>query len=58
MPYVVERIVAQGVEVNKGRVFIPTGAFASWPVPPLHSPHCHHHHLIPDILHKKQRMVE
>ncbi|KDR79148.1 hypothetical protein GALMADRAFT_137039 [Galerina marginata CBS 339.88] len=25
VPYVVERIVQQGVEVNKGRVFIPTG---------------------------------
>lgn len=25
MPYVVDRIVAQGVEANKGRVFIPTG---------------------------------
>lgn len=26
MPYVVERIVQQGAAVNKGRVFIPTGA--------------------------------
>jgi len=25
VPYVVERIVAQGVELNNGRVFIPTG---------------------------------
>ncbi|KAH8077731.1 ribose-5-phosphate isomerase [Cristinia sonorae] len=25
VPYVVERILAQGAEVNKGRVFIPTG---------------------------------
>ena len=25
MPYVVERIVAQGRELNKDRVFIPTG---------------------------------
>lgn len=25
MPYVVERIVAQGPELNKDRVFIPTG---------------------------------
>ncbi|KAF9527253.1 ribose-5-phosphate isomerase [Crepidotus variabilis] len=25
VPYVVERIIAQGKEVNKGRVFIPTG---------------------------------
>ena len=26
MPYVVDRIVQQGVEANKGRVFVPTGA--------------------------------
>jgi len=25
VPYVVERIVQQGAEANKGRVFIPTG---------------------------------
>lgn len=25
VPYVVERIVSQGPEVNKDRVFIPTG---------------------------------
>lgn len=25
VPYVVERIIAQGTEINKGRVFIPTG---------------------------------
>lgn len=25
VPYVVERILSQGTEVNKGRVFIPTG---------------------------------
>jgi len=25
VPYVVDRIVAQGLEANKGRVFIPTG---------------------------------
>ena len=28
MPYVVERIVAQGKAVNKDRVFIPTGTYA------------------------------
>lgn len=29
MPYVVDRIVAQGLEANKGRVFIPTGELVS-----------------------------
>ena len=29
VPYVVERIVQQGVEANKKRVFIPTGALLS-----------------------------
>ena len=28
VPYVVERIVQQGVELNKDRVFIPTGWFS------------------------------
>lgn len=29
VPYVVERIVAQGKELNKDRVFIPTGEYSS-----------------------------
>lgn len=30
VPYVVERILAQGSSVNKDRVFIPTGRSGSW----------------------------
>ena len=29
VPYVVERIVQQGVEANEKRVFVPTGALPS-----------------------------
>lgn len=29
VPYVVERIVAQGQALNKDRIFIPTGPFHS-----------------------------
>lgn len=36
MPYVVERIVQQGFEANKGRVFIPTGAL-SWLKESIHN---------------------
>lgn len=38
VPYVVERIIQQGKEVNKGRVFIPTGAWRSFCFPDFISP--------------------
>lgn len=36
VPYVVERIVSQGPEVNKDRVFIPTGAYQVHHAPLTH----------------------
>ena len=39
VPYVVDRIVAQGEEINRNRVFVPTGRFC--PVDSNHADVCH-----------------
>lgn len=39
MPYVVDRIVAQGPQANLGRVFVPTGTY----VPPHRTKRTHAH---------------
>ena len=59
MPYVVERIVAQGEEVNKRRVFIPTGASGLLTRSQHHSPLCNYHHHKPsNIRRSKEWMTE